>query len=116
MRGCRSGSFNVEEAERLGVPPGRARGLLKGGSPVEIREGTVIYPDQASRPRMCLPTCSRGQADAPMLMIRCPRQHSLQPTHPPEGLAAKPFYSKCAHENEHAGVISMATPIRCPCS
>lgn len=46
MGGHRSGTFNVEVAAQLGVPPGRARGLLKDGTPVEIREGVVIYPDQ----------------------------------------------------------------------
>lgn len=43
----------MEVAAQLGVPPGRARGLLKDGTPVEIREGVVIYPDQVRHQVLC---------------------------------------------------------------
>ncbi|MES1247465.1 MAG: MBL fold metallo-hydrolase, partial [Actinomycetota bacterium] len=38
----RAGRFDVAAADALGVPPGRERGVLQGGDPVTLDDGTVI--------------------------------------------------------------------------
>ncbi len=38
----RPGRFDVETADRLGVPPGPARGLLQRGEPVTLPDGRVV--------------------------------------------------------------------------
>jgi ribonuclease Z len=40
----RPGRFDVDEAERLGVPVGRERGLLQRGESVTLADGTVVAP------------------------------------------------------------------------
>jgi ribonuclease Z len=46
----RPGRFDPETADRLGVPPGPARGRLQAGEPVEISPGLVVRPDQVLGP------------------------------------------------------------------
>jgi ribonuclease Z len=41
----RPGRFDVEAADRLGVPDGPARGALQRGEPVTLADGSVISPD-----------------------------------------------------------------------
>ena len=42
----RPGRFDVETADRLGVPSGPARGALQGGQAVTLDDGTVVTPEQ----------------------------------------------------------------------
>jgi ribonuclease Z len=42
----RPGRFDVEAADALGVPPGRERGILQGGEPITLSDGTVVTPDE----------------------------------------------------------------------
>jgi ribonuclease Z len=46
----RPGRFDVETAERLGVPDGRERGMLQRGEPVRLADGTVVSPEQVLGP------------------------------------------------------------------
>jgi ribonuclease Z len=49
----RPGRFDVDAADALGVPPGPERGILQGGDPVTLSDGTVVTPDEvlgAARP------------------------------------------------------------------
>jgi ribonuclease Z len=41
---ARPGRFDVEAADRLGVPPGRERGLLQHGEPVVLSDGRTVTP------------------------------------------------------------------------
>lgn len=41
----RPGRFDVEVADRLGVPDGPARGALQRGEPVTLDDGSVVTPD-----------------------------------------------------------------------
>jgi ribonuclease Z len=41
----RPGRFDVEEANRLGVPDGRERGLLQRGEEVSLPDGRVVRPE-----------------------------------------------------------------------
>jgi ribonuclease Z len=43
---ARSGRFDVEAADALGVPPGRERGTLQAGEPVTLADGRTVTPDQ----------------------------------------------------------------------
>jgi ribonuclease Z len=48
----RPGRFDVEEADRLGVPAGRERGLLQHGESVTLTDGRVVTPaDVLGEPR-----------------------------------------------------------------
>ncbi len=50
---ARPGRFDVAIADGLGVPPGKERGLLQQGQPVELADGTTVVPEQvlgATRP------------------------------------------------------------------
>ncbi len=42
----RPGRFDVETADRLGVPDGPARGLLQRGERVTLADGRVVVPDE----------------------------------------------------------------------
>ena len=42
----RPGRFDVAVADELGVPPGRERGRLQNGEPVELADGRTITPEQ----------------------------------------------------------------------
>jgi ribonuclease Z len=42
----RPGQFDVETADRLGVPFGPERGTLQRGEPVTLASGTTVTPDQ----------------------------------------------------------------------
>src|SRR4051794_6222072 len=42
----RPGRFDVAAADALGVPPGRERGILQGGDPITLADGTVVTPDE----------------------------------------------------------------------
>jgi ribonuclease Z len=42
----RPGRFDVAAADALGVPPGRERGILQGGDPVTLPDGSVVTPDE----------------------------------------------------------------------
>ena len=42
----RPGRFDVDAADALGVPPGRERGILQGGEPITLPDGTVVTPDE----------------------------------------------------------------------
>jgi len=46
----RPGRFDVEAADTLGVPPGPERGILQGGDPVTLSDGTVVTPDEVLGP------------------------------------------------------------------
>jgi ribonuclease Z len=46
----RPGRFDVAAADALGVPPGRERGILQGGDPVTLPDGTVVTPDEVLGP------------------------------------------------------------------
>lgn len=46
----RPGRFDVAAADALGVPPGRERGVLQGGEPLTLPDGTVITPDEVLGP------------------------------------------------------------------
>jgi ribonuclease Z len=46
----RPGRFDVAAADVLGVPPGPERGILQGGDPVTLPDGTVITPDAVVGP------------------------------------------------------------------
>jgi ribonuclease Z len=46
----RPGRFDVEAANRLGVPDGPPRGVLQGGEPVTLPNGGVVTPDQVLGP------------------------------------------------------------------
>jgi ribonuclease Z len=46
----RPGRFDVEAADRLGVPDGPERGRLQRGEPVALRDGTVVAPEQVLGP------------------------------------------------------------------
>jgi ribonuclease Z len=46
----RPGRFDVDAADALGVPAGRERGLLQGGDPVTLADGSVITPDAVLGP------------------------------------------------------------------
>ena len=46
----RPGRFDVDAADALGVPPGRERGILQGGEPVTLPDGTVVTPDEVLGP------------------------------------------------------------------
>jgi ribonuclease Z len=52
VEAARPGRFDVEVAERLGVPPGRERGLLQRGETVTLEDGRVVEPsDVLGSPR-----------------------------------------------------------------
>ena len=42
----RPGRFDVEVADRLGVPAGRERGILQGGEAVTLADGRVVTPEE----------------------------------------------------------------------
>ncbi|HSB38664.1 MAG TPA: ribonuclease Z, partial [Gaiellaceae bacterium] len=46
----RPGRFDVETADRLGVPPGPERGRLQAGEPVALAGGGTVTPDQVLGP------------------------------------------------------------------
>jgi ribonuclease Z len=46
----RPGRFDVAAADALGVPPGPERGILQGGDPVTLVDGTVITADEVLGP------------------------------------------------------------------
>jgi ribonuclease Z len=46
----RPGRFDVDEANRLGVPDGPARGLLQGGADVTLEDGRTVRPEQVLGP------------------------------------------------------------------
>ena len=46
----RPGRFDVDAADALGVPPGPERGILQGGDPVTLSDGTVVTPDEVLGP------------------------------------------------------------------
>jgi ribonuclease Z len=46
----RPGRFDVEVADRLGVPPGRERGLLQRGESVTLDDGRVVDPTEVLGP------------------------------------------------------------------
>jgi ribonuclease Z len=46
----RPGRFDVDAADALGVPAGRERGILQGGDPVTLDDGTVVTPDEVLGP------------------------------------------------------------------
>jgi ribonuclease Z len=46
----RPGRFDVEVADRLGVPPGRERGVLQGGESVTLGDGRVVDPTDVLGP------------------------------------------------------------------
>jgi ribonuclease Z len=46
----RPGRFDVEAADALGVPPGRERGILQGGDPITLPDGSVVTPDEVLGP------------------------------------------------------------------
>lgn len=46
----RPGRFDVQAADRLGVPPGRERGALQRGEPVPLADGSVVRPEQVLGP------------------------------------------------------------------
>jgi ribonuclease Z len=46
----RPGRFDVAAADALGVPPGRERGILQGGEPITLPDGTVVTPDEVLGP------------------------------------------------------------------
>jgi ribonuclease Z len=46
----RPGRFDVETADRLGVPNGPARGLLQRGEPVTLGDGTAVTPEEVLGP------------------------------------------------------------------
>jgi ribonuclease Z len=46
----RPGRFDVQSADRLGVPPGRERGALQRGESVSLAGGGVIRPEQVLGP------------------------------------------------------------------
>jgi ribonuclease Z len=46
----RPGRFDVGTADALGVPPGRERGILQGGEPITLPDGTVVTPDEVLGP------------------------------------------------------------------
>jgi ribonuclease Z len=50
VEAARPGRFDVETADRLGVPNGPERGLLQRGEPVTLRDGVVVSPDDVLGP------------------------------------------------------------------
>jgi ribonuclease Z len=42
----RPGRFDVDAADALGVPPGPERGMLQGGDPITLSDGTIVTPDE----------------------------------------------------------------------
>jgi ribonuclease Z len=42
----RPGRFDVDVADRLGVPAGRERGILQRGEPVTLADGRIVAPEQ----------------------------------------------------------------------
>jgi len=46
----RPGRFDVQGANRLGVPPGRERGALQRGEAVSLADGSVVRPEQVLGP------------------------------------------------------------------
>jgi ribonuclease Z len=46
----RPGRFDVAAADALGVPRGRERGILQGGEPITLPDGTVVTPDEVLGP------------------------------------------------------------------
>ncbi len=46
----RPGRFDVETADRLGVPDGPARGRLQSGEPVELADGRTVTPGEVLGP------------------------------------------------------------------
>jgi ribonuclease Z len=42
----RPGQFDVEAADRLGVPDGPERGVLQRGAPIDLPDGTTVRPEQ----------------------------------------------------------------------
>jgi len=46
----RPGRFDVDAADALGVPPGRERGILQGGDPITLPDGTVVTADEVLGP------------------------------------------------------------------
>jgi ribonuclease Z len=46
VEAARPGRFDVELADRLGVPPGAERGRLQRGEPVTVADGRVVTPAQ----------------------------------------------------------------------
>jgi ribonuclease Z len=46
----RPGRFDVAAADALGVPPGRERGILQGGEPITLPDGSVVTPDEVLGP------------------------------------------------------------------
>jgi ribonuclease Z len=47
---ARPGRFDVDAADALGVPPGRERGILQGGEPITLPDGSVVTPDEVLGP------------------------------------------------------------------
>ena len=50
VEAMRPGRFDVETADRLGVPDGPARGLLQRGERVTLSDGRVVTPDDVLGP------------------------------------------------------------------
>ena len=46
----RPGRFDVAAADALGVPPGQERGILQGGEPLTLPDGSVVTPDEVLGP------------------------------------------------------------------
>jgi ribonuclease Z len=46
----RPGRFDVDAADVLGVPPGPERGILQGGEPITLSDGSVVTPDEVLGP------------------------------------------------------------------
>jgi len=46
----RPGRFDVDAADALHVPPGRERGILQGGEPITLADGSVVTPDEVLGP------------------------------------------------------------------
>ncbi|CDO56641.1 hypothetical protein DV113_004460 [Geotrichum candidum] len=57
------GRFNVEKANKLGVPKGSIRSVLSRGEPITLEDGTVVTPDQVLEPTINGPR---------VLVIDCP--------------------------------------------
>jgi len=50
VEAARPGRFDVDVADRLGVPPGRERGVLQRGESVTLGDGTTVTPEDVLGP------------------------------------------------------------------
>ena len=89
----RPGRFDVEAADRLGVPAGRERGALQRGEPVHVSGGVLITPEQVLGP-------ARAGRTVVLAGDTAPSEHVVEAASGADRLVHEATF--CADEQERA--------------